>query len=211
MRGLIGKKVGMTRFFDDTTGQEIPVTIIEAAENVVHQVKTVENDGYRAVQLGYGVVAEKRVTKPELGHYKKWSGVPTRTVKEFGLDDGEEDPTPGAKVGVEILEDVKYVDVTGVSKGRGYAGTIKRHNFKRGRETHGNTNHREPGSTGACSYPSRVFPGQRMSGQYGNTRSTVRGLQVVGIEKESGLVYVKGAVPGRNSGIVFIRKNSVKK
>ncbi|MBD3242026.1 MAG: 50S ribosomal protein L3 [Chitinivibrionales bacterium] len=206
MRGLIGKKVGMTRFFDKDTGREIPVTIIETAQNVVHQVKTVEKDGYRAVQLGYGIVPEKRVTKPLLGHFRKSNAAPSRTLKEFGLDEGETDPTLGQKVGVEVLQDVKFVDVIGTSKGRGYAGPIKRHNFHRGRETHGNTNHREPGSTGACSFPSRVFPGQRMAGQYGNAQCTIRRLEVVGVEQDAGLVYVKGSIPGRSSGIVFIRK-----
>lgn len=209
MRGLIGKKVGMTRFFDDETGREIPVTIIETGRNVVHQVKTVGKDGYRAVQLGYGIVPEKRITKPLLGHFRKSGAAPSRTLKEFALEDGEADPSPGQKVGVEVLQDVKFIDVTGISKGRGYAGPIKRHNFHRGRETHGNTNHREPGSTGACSFPSRVFPGQRMAGQYGNARCTVRRLEVVGVEEDAGLVYVKGAIPGRTSGVVIIRKSII--
>jgi large subunit ribosomal protein L3 len=211
MRGLIGRKVGMTRLFDKASGRAVPVTVIEAGGNVIHQVKTVDHDGYRAVQLGYGVCAERRLTKAEMGHCRKFGGVPTRTVKEFPLELGEAEPTPGQKVGVEILENVRFVDVTGTSKGRGFTGTIKRHNFQRGRETHGNTNHREAGSVGSNTYPAHVIRGKRMAGQHGNAQRTARGLEVVGLEKEAGLVYVKGAVPGANKGIVYIKKNAAKR
>ena len=206
MQGLIGKKVGMTRIFTDA-GQAVPVTVILAGNNVVHQVKTADKDGYAAVQLGFEEVTEKKVTKPLIGHFKKSGGVLSRIVKEFNLDTADEALQLGQRVGVEILEDIKFVDVVGVSKGRGHAGTIKRHNFERGRKTHGNTNYRERGSCGQNSYPARVFPGLKMSGHYGSARITAKRLEVVAIDKEAGLVFVKGAVPGRNSGYVFIKKN----
>jgi len=208
MRGLIGRKVGMTRLFDETTGQSIPITVIAAGNNVVHRIRTVEKDGHHAVQLGYGLCGEKKVSKAVLGQFKKAGSVPTRVVREFRLEEGEQDPAPGQQVGVEVLENVKFVDVTGVTKGRGFTGTVKRYGFHRGRETHGNTNHREPGSAGSNTFPARVFPGKRMAGQYGNQQRTARRLLVVKLQKEAGLVYVRGAVPGCNSGIVLIRKHS---
>jgi large subunit ribosomal protein L3 len=211
MVGLIGRKVGMTRMFDKDTGASIPITVIDAGTNIVHQVKTRERDGYRAVQLGFGVCSEGKLSRPVAGHFKKLNSTPTRLIKEFRLEADEEDPAPGQKVGVDILENVKYVDVTGTTKGRGFSGPIRRHQFKQGRQTHGNTNRREPGSTGNASYPSRVFPGKRMAGQYGNQQRTAKGLEVVGLEKENGLIYVKGAVPGSTRSIVFVRKNSSKK
>ena len=206
MQGLIGKKVGMTRLFNEE-GRTVAVTVIQAGNNVVYQVKTPEKDGYTAVQLGFDQISEKNVTKPLLGHFKKSGVSASRVVKEFKLDTADEPVKAGQTVGVEVLEDVKYVDVVGISKGRGHAGTIKKYNFQRGRETHGNTNVRERGSAGQNSYPARVFPGLKMSGQYGNNQVTVKRLEVVGIDKEAGLVFVKGAVPGRNSGYVYIKKN----
>jgi large subunit ribosomal protein L3 len=208
MQCLIGRKIGMTRLFDDA-GKSVSVTVIQTGKNVVHQIKTAENDGYQAVQLGFEEVNEKKVNKPELGHFKKLGTMPTRVIKEFLLDDESKGAfTPGQQVGIELLEDVKFVDVTGISKGRGHAGTIKRHNFTRGRKTHGNTNVRERGSAGACSYPARVFPGLKMSGHYGAEQVTVKHLEVVSIDKENDLVFLRGGVPGRNQGIVFIRKTN---
>jgi large subunit ribosomal protein L3 len=208
MQGLIGRKIGMTRVFDKSSGKDVPITVIQTGTNVVHQVKTVEKDGYGAVQLGFDIVAEQRVTKPLAGHFRKHGSSPTRVVKEFNLDAGD-NPAPGQKIGLEVFDNVKFVDVVGVSKGRGFSGCIKRHNFQRGRETHGNTNHREHGSVGSNTFPARVFPGLRMAGQYGNEKSTMRGLAVMGMEKESGLIYVKGAVPGYNKGIVLVKKTTV--
>ena len=207
MQCLIGKKIGMTRVFDED-GKMIPVTVVQTGKNIIHQVKTDEIDGYRAVQLGYGEVAEKKVNKPVLGHFKKLGSKPTRIIKEFVLESSEQDPKPGETVGVEVFEGVKFVDVTGISKGRGHAGTIKKYNFQRGRETHGNTNVRERGSAGANSYPARVFPGLKMSGQYGNEQVTVKRLEVVTIDKENDTVFIRGAIPGRNKGIVYIRKTN---
>jgi large subunit ribosomal protein L3 len=208
MQCLIGKKIGMTRVFDDT-GKCVSVTVVKTGTNIVHQVKTEENDGYRAIQLGFDEIAEKKVNKPELGHFKKCGTPPTQVVKEVRL--GASDTagyTPGQQIGVEVFEDVKFVDVTGTTKGRGHTGTIKRYNFQRGRKTHGNTNYRERGSSGANTYPARVFPGLKMSGQYGNERVTIRRLAVVTVDKENGLVFLRGAVPGKNQGIVVIRNTN---
>lgn len=205
MQGLIGKKIGMTRLFDEM-GRTVAVTVINAGGNVVHQVKTKEKDGYAAVQLGFEEVKEKKVNKPLIGHLKGNGKTLTKIIKEFELDENEE-VQPGQVVGVELLENVKYVDVAGISKGRGHAGTIKRYNFTRGRESHGNTNVREHGSIGQNSDPSRVFPGLKMSGHYGNAQITMKRLEVMGIDKEKELVFVKGSVPGCNKGIVYIKKN----
>jgi large subunit ribosomal protein L3 len=207
MQCLLGKKIGMTRVFDEA-GKSIAVTVIQADHNVIHQVKTKENDGYRAVQMGFEEIAEKKVNKPRLGHFKKLGTAPTRVVRECRLDDTEEECAAGQRVGVEVFEKVKFVDVTGTTKGRGHAGTIKRYNFERGRETHGNTNVRERGSVGANTYPARVFPGLKMSGHYGNERVTIKRLEIVAIDKENSLVFLRGAVPGRNQGIVIIRKTN---
>jgi large subunit ribosomal protein L3 len=206
MQGLIGKKIGMTRIFNDT-GRVVGVTVIQAGNNVVEQVKTAEKDGYSAVQLGFGEVSEKKVRKPQLGHFKKLGTDPAKVLKEFEPDCAEDAALkPGQVLGVEVFENVKFVNVTGVSKGRGHAGTIKKYSFQRGRETHGNTNHRERGSSGAGSYPARVMPGMKMSGHMGAGQVTTRRLEVIGIDKEQGLVFVKGAVPGCRTGIVYLKK-----
>jgi large subunit ribosomal protein L3 len=207
MQGIIGKKVGMTRIFDKETGKEIPVTIIDVTSNVVQQVKTIEKDGYNAVQIGFDFIAENRATMPVQGHCRKHNSPATRMVKEFKLDDGEAAPEPGQKLGVEVFENTKFVNVSGISKGHGFSGTIKRWGFGRGRETHGNKNHRERGSIGPATYPARVFPGLKMAGQFGNVRRTVKGLQIVKVEPENNLIYLKGAVPGHKRSYVFIKKN----
>jgi len=205
MQFLIGKKVGMTRVFDDT-GKSIAVTVVHAAGNVVHQIKTDDVDGYCAVQLGFGETEERKLTKPELGHFKKLGTTPSKIVKEFRLEKNDDEIKTGQVIGVEVFENIKFVDVTGTSKGRGHAGTIKKYNFQRGRKTHGNTNYRERGSAGANSYPARVFPGLKMSGHYGDEQVTVKNLEVVQIDKDNGLVFLRGAIPGCNKGIVYIRK-----
>jgi large subunit ribosomal protein L3 len=205
MQGLIGKKIGMTRLFTEE-GKAVSVTVIQTGKNVVHQVKTPAKDGYSAVQLGFETVPEKKVTKPILGHCKKNGSAPTRVIKEFALDSADEAVQAGSLVGVEMFENVKHVDVIGISKGRGFAGTIKRHHFMRGRETHGSGCTRERGSMGSNTYPAHVWPGLRMSGHMGAERVTTKNIAVFGIDKDAGLVFVKGAVPGPNQGIVFIRK-----
>jgi large subunit ribosomal protein L3 len=206
MQGLIGRKIGMTRMFEKDTGKAVAVTVIQAANNVVHQVKTMEKDGYRAVQIGFDVILEKRATKPVLGHCKKNGSAPTRIIKEFALDSVDEKVQPGSSVSVEMLEKVKLVDVIGISKGRGFAGTIKRHHFMRGRESHGSGCTRERGSMGSNTFPAHVWKGLRMSGHMGNERVTTKNVSLVGIDKEAGLVFVKGSVPGPARGIVIIRK-----
>ena len=175
MQGLIGKKVGMTRIFSES-GRAVGVTVIQVGNNTVQQIKSLEKDGYSAVQLGFDEIAETKVNKPLLGHFKKHDSTPTKITREFELDSAEEVLKPGQKVGVEVFEDIKFVDVVGVSKGRGHAGTIKKYNFQRGRESHGNTNVRERGSSGANTYPARVMPGLKMSGHMGNERVTVKKL-----------------------------------
>jgi large subunit ribosomal protein L3 len=209
MQGLIGKKIGMTRIFSEN-GKAVAVTVIQAGNNIVHQLKTKEKDGYVAVQLGFEDLAEKKVNKAMIGHCKKNASVPTYVVKEFSLDNDEEKLVSGQRIGVESLENVKFVNVVGVSKGRGHTGTIKRYNFQRGRESHGNTNVRERGSSGANTYPARVMPGLKMSGHSGDAQVTARRLEVVGLDKEAGLLFVKGAVPGRNKGYLYIQKTIIK-
>jgi large subunit ribosomal protein L3 len=208
MQGLIGKKIGMTRVFNDA-GRVIAVTVIKTG-NIVEQVKTLGKDGYSSVQLGFDAVSEKKVNKPLLGHFKKNNSEPVKVLKEFRLDSSDEQLVPGNKVGVEVFEGVRFVDIAGTSKGRGHTGTIKKYNFQRGRKSHGNTNYRERGSSGANTYPARVFPGLKMSGHWGDEQVTAKKLEVVSIDKDAGLLFVKGAVPGRNQGIVYIKKNKTK-
>lgn len=193
----------MTRIFDPESGQEVSVTAIQVGSNYVCQVKTDERDGYSAVQLGFDPTRDKLKTKPELGHMKKNECPPLRVLKEFDAEG--EGVKPGNTIGVEAFEGVEKVNVTGISKGRGFSGTVRRHNFSIGRKTHGNRNQRRPGSIGASADPSRVFPGQKMPGQYGATKTTIKGLQVMGLDKEKELILVRGGVPGKNKGIVYIK------
>ncbi len=209
MQGLIGKKIGMTRICVETTGEMIPVTILETGENIVLQQKTEACDGYSAVQVGFDAVSGKNTSKAEIGHAKKYGSDPVRHIKEFALDEGEE-LEAGQKIGAANFDASRFVDVTGTVKGRGFTGTVKRYNFRIGRATHGNTNRRDRGSLGAGTYPARVFPGLKMAGQHGNTTKTIRGCEVVTVDTESNLVYVKGSVPGKNGGVVYIKKNVVK-
>lgn len=204
MNGIIGKKIGLTRIFDEN-GRNIPVTVIEAGPCYVTQVKTDENDGYTAVQLGFEEIREKVLNKPRLGHLKK-SGKVLRILKEFRETDvvGVEE---GSEVTVDIFKPGDVIAVTGTSKGKGFQGGVKRHNFKGGPKTHGQSDrHRAPGSIGASSYPSRVWKGMRMAGQTGNSTVTVRNLKVIEINSERNLLLVKGSVPGARNGIVRIVK-----
>lgn len=240
MFGLIGKKVGMTRISNPETGVITPVSVIEIGKNVVLQVKTLENDGYEAAQIGFDIV-EKRGTplgkdgKPvaieypksksgkviearkykgsqsnaEVQHALKYGSEPVRHIKEFVIEEGEAVES-GQQIGVENFAGIRFVDVTGTIKGRGFAGTVKRYGFHLGRRTHGNTNYRDRGSLGAGTYPARVFPGLKMAGHYGNTQKTIRGCELVGIDEEKGILFVKGAIPGATNGLVFVKKNLVK-
>lgn len=202
--GIIGKKIGMTQVFRPD-GQVVPVTVLKAGPCVVVQRKTPASDGYDAVQLGLVEFARKR-NKPLAGHLKKAGADGVRYLREFRLRPGMGDPRPGDKVLVDQFKLAEKVDITGISKGRGFAGTVKRHHFGGGDATHGSMFHRAPGSIGASSYPSRVVPGMRMAGHMGDDQVTVRNLEVVEIDLEDNLLLVKGAVPGPNGGYVIVRR-----
>jgi len=203
MIGLIGKKLGMTRQFQED-GRSIPVTVIEAGPCVITQVKNEKNEGYSAVQMGYGVKKPKNTPMPMQGHFRKAGTDPLRTVIEFRVDEGHEYKA-GDTVGVSLLSEIEMVDVTGTTKGRGFSGNIKRHNHHRGPDGHGSKNVRASGSIGMHTFPGRVLPGKAMPGQYGNKQETKRNLKVVAVDQEKNLILVKGSVPGHRNGIVFIR------
>ena len=207
-KGIIGKKLGMTQIFDEV-GNVIPVTLIEAGPCVVAQKKTVENDGYDAIQLAYKEAKEKHLTKAELGHFKKAGISPKRHLKEFRLEDCSAYEA-GTVVSVDTFAAGEKVDITGTSKGHGYTGSIKRWNHHILRMTHGTGPvHRQPGSMGANSTPSRIYKNKKMAGQWGNEQITILNLAVVKIDAAKNIIAVKGAVPGAKGGIVFIR-DSVK-
>ena len=202
-KGLIGKKIGMTQIFDEA-GNVIPVTVVEAGPCTVTQIKTVENDGYQAVQVGFGDVKVSRVNKPMKGHFDKADVAPKKTLKEFRLENID-----GIEVGnilkADTFEVGEIVDVKGTSKGHGTSGAIKRWNFSRLRMSHGTgPNHRHAGSLGACSSPSRVFKGKKMAGHYGHETVTVQNLKIAKVDAENNLIAIKGAIPGPKGGIVVI-------
>ena len=202
-KGIIGKKLGMTQIFDEN-GNVIPVTVIEAGPCTVVQKKTVETDGYAAVQLGFEDVSEKHVTKPEAGHFKKNGVSAKRHLKEFRLENAA-DMNPGDVVAADTFAAGDKVDITGITKGRGYTGAIKRWNLHMLGKTHGiGPIHRQSGSMGVID-PARIFKNKKMAGQYGNEQVTVQNLKVVKIDSEKNLIAVKGAIPGAKDGIVFIR------
>lgn len=200
--GVIGKKVGMTQIFDEQ-GLAIPVTVIKVDETVVTQVKTVETDGYNAIQVGTVAAKEKHLTKAQLGHFKKNNLSNYRHLQEFRVENLQ-DYKVGDKVELSVLENVEKVDVTGKSIGKGFQGTVKRWNFGRGPMAHGSKNHREPGSIGAGTTPSRVIKGKRMAGNMGNERVTITKLKLVKVDSANGLVLVKGSVPGCEGRLVTI-------
>ena len=204
MIGLIGRKVGMTQVFGDQ-GEAIPVTVIEAGPCTVTEVRTLERDGYAAVQLGFGTGSEKRLARPMLGQFKKRNLPPSRQLREFRVDDvsGME---VGQSLNVSIFEKGKSVDVQGVTKGRGFAGVIKRHGFVAGHASHGPTMGREPGSIGSSAYPSRVIKGKRLPGRMGGKQLTIKHLRVVGVDADQNLLLVRGAVPGPVNGLVIVKK-----
>ena len=205
MAAIIGRKVGMTQIFAED-GARIPLTVIEAGPCPVVQVKTDERDGYQAAQLGFGASKAKHINKPEQGHLQKGGAPLMRHLHEFSLDElGGEEINEGDVVTVESFVPGSYVRVTGTSKGKGFAGTIKRHNFKRGPKSHGSHNVRGPGSIGAAAYPARVFKGIRMAGHMGARQVTQRGLQIVDRDVQRNLLLVKGAVPGAVGSIVWVR------
>ena len=202
-KGIIGKKIGMTQIFDEA-GKVVPVTVVEAGPCVVVQKKTVENDGYAALQLGYGDVKVQRMNKPMKGHFDKADVACKKTLKEFRLEDCD-----ALNVGDIVKADTfavgDAIDVVGTSKGKGYAGPIKRHNQHRLKETHGTGPvHRQAGSMGACSSPSRIYKGKGMAGHMGAEQVTVQNLEIVKIDTENNLIAIKGAIPGPKGGIVYI-------
>ena len=203
MKYALGKKIGMTQVFTEE-GVQVPVTVVAVEPQVVVQRKTTDIDGYEAIQVATGAVKEKRVNKPLKGHYDKAGVEYKRVLREFPLAEGE-DFNVGDELNVTVFEEGDKVDVTGTSKGKGTAGLIKRHNFGRGRETHGSKFHRMPGGMGAASYPGRVWKGHRMMGRMGNERVTVQNLEVVRVDADNNFLLIKGAVPGPKNGLVRVR------
>lgn len=204
--GLVGRKVGMTRVFTDE-GAAVPVTVLDVANNRVTQVKTPDTDGYAAVQITWGKRRASRVVKPQAGHLAKAGVVAGQVLKEFRVGADELSKfKPGDVVGVDSFEVGQLVDITGTTKGRGFTGVIRRHNFSSNRASHGNSrSHNTPGSISMAQDPGRVFPGKRMAGQYGNVTRTIQTLPVVRVDKERGLLLVKGSVPGADGGHIVVR------
>lgn len=209
MKGLIGKKLGMTSVYDEN-GVAVPVTVIEAGPCVVVQCKDSEKDGYTAVQLGFGEQKEQRMNKPDLGHYKKAGVDAKRVLREFRVD-GASEVAIGDVVTASSFEEVNYVDVVATGKGRGFQGVVKRYDFGGGRASHGGGWIRRTGSIGMCEHPARVFKGKKMPGHMGNKRVTTQNLKVVQVRPEENLILVKGSVPGANGGIVTIKEALKKK
>ena len=203
MKGILGKKIGMTQIFTEV-GEVVPVTVVEAGPVVITQIKTVEKDGYNAVQVGFGDVKEKSLNKPQKGHLAAANTL-KKHLKEFRVDSVE-----GYTVGQEIKADLfaagEMIDVTGISKGKGFQGPIKRHGQPRGPESHGSRYHRRPGSMGACSFPGRVFKNKKLAGHMGSVKVTVQNLEVVRIDAEKNLILVKGAIPGAKGSVVTIKE-----
>jgi large subunit ribosomal protein L3 len=193
----------MTQIFDPESGISIPVTVVQAGPCPITQIKTIDTDGYSAVQVGFGEVKEKALNKPLLGHLSKSNTTPQRHLKEYRTDDLASYQL-GESLKADIFSAGDWVDVSGQSMGRGFAGYQKRHNFKRGNMTHGSKNHRLPGSTGAGTTPGRVYPGKRMAGQYGSSQVTIRKLQVVRVDADRNLLVIKGAVPGKPGTLLNI-------
>ena len=206
MDTLLGTKRGMTQIWTEE-GQRLPVTVVDVAPNLVTNVRTLERDGYEAVQLGYGSIREKRLNKPQIGQFKKLGVGQRRHLREVRGPAGER------KVGDEIKADLfavgTYVDVIGTSKGKGFQGTIKLHHFSRGPEAHGSDNVRKPGSIGMHTHPGRTIKGKRMASMMGNARVTVRRLEIVSVDAEAGVILIKGPVPGNNGGLIRMRKSQL--
>lgn len=204
MKGIIGKKVGMTQVFDEN-GNVIPVTVLQAGPCFVTQIRTADKDGYVAIQLGFGETKPQRLTKGQLGHLQKNNLPAVRHLREFRVQ-GDVDVTEGSTIKADVFAKGERVDVIGVSKGRGFAGTIKRHNFHRQPKTHGQSDReRAPGSVGGTTNPGRTFKGQRMAGRMGNDRVTAQNLEVVVVDADRNLLAVRGSVPGANGGIVVVK------
>ncbi len=204
MKGLLGEKLGMTQVFDENN-RIVPVTVVQAGPCVVTQVRSVDTDGYAAVQIGFGAIDPRRVNKPDSGHFAKAGVTPRRVTVELRTDDATE-YTLGQELTVDLFEAGQRVDVTGTSKGKGTAGVMKRHGFHGVSASHGShRNHRKPGSIGGASTPGRVFKGIRMAGRMGNVRTTTQGLTVHAVDAENGLLLIKGALPGPKGSVVLVR------
>ncbi|MET8422667.1 MULTISPECIES: 50S ribosomal protein L3 [unclassified Nocardia] len=206
--GILGTKLGMTQVFDEKN-RVVPVTVVKAGPNVVTQIRTVERDGYSAVQVAYGAIDPRKVNKPVSGQFSKAGVTPRRHIAELRVADASAFEV-GQEINADVFEAGSYVDVTGTSKGKGFAGTMKRHGFRGQGASHGaQAVHRRPGSIGGCSTPGRVFKGMRMSGRMGNDRVTTQNLSVHKVDAENGLLLIKGAIPGRTGGVVIV-KSAVK-
>ncbi|CAN2040938.1 50S ribosomal subunit protein L3 [Candidatus Magnetomoraceae bacterium gMMP-15] len=206
-RGLIGKKLGMTAFFSPD-GRQVPVTVLNMGPNVVTQVKTKATDGYNAIQLGFGKRKNKRINKPMEGHFVKSGEGAYALLREFRVNDPDQ-YSPGQTLTIDMFEIGEHINVTGVSKGCGFAGVIKRHGFHGGRSSHGSMSHRIPGSVGCSATPGRVIKGKKMPGHFGNSRVTVRNLEIVDIRPEQNILILKGSVPGTVSGVIEIKKQDL--
>jgi large subunit ribosomal protein L3 len=202
-KGIIGRKLGMTQIFSDE-GVAVPVTVVEAEPSIVIQKKTTATDGYEAIQLGYGRIKQKNVSKPLQGHFKKADKGNFRFLREFKV--ASEDYVVGQELMADLFQAGDYVDVVGTSKGKGFAGVIKRHGFGGGRATHGSMFHRAPGSIGASADPSRVFKGKKLPGHMGSERKTIQNMLVWAVRSDQNLILIKGAIPGGKSGMVLIKK-----
>lgn len=203
MKGILGKKIGMTQIFTET-GIVLPVTVVEAGPIVVTQIKTVEKDGYNAIQIGFGDAKEKSLNKPQKGHLAA-ANVLKKHLKEFRVD-SVEGYTVGQTINADLFAAGEIIDVTGISKGKGFQGPIKRHGQSRGPESHGSRYHRRPGSMGACSFPGRVFKNKKLAGHMGSVRVTVQNLEVVKVDADKNLILVKGAIPGAKGSVVTIKE-----
>lgn len=201
--GLIGKKIGMTRIFDEEAGNMIPVTVIEVAGNEFVQRKTTDSDGYNAVQVAYGDQKEQRMLQPDLAHLKKHGASAKLIIREFRFKDGEE--VPESHPGAELFQDGQWVDVIGTTKGKGFQGVVKRYNFAGGPAAHGHMTHRRPGAVGAGTWPGRIWKNQRMPGHDGTVRRTTQNLKVVKVRAEDNVILISGAVPGAKGGYVVVR------
>ena len=203
MKGILGKKIGMTQIFTEH-GEVLPVTVVEAGPVVVTQIKTTENDGYTAIQVGFQDAKEKSLNKPQKGHLAAANTL-KKHLKEFRVDSVEE-YTVGQEINADLFAAGELIDVTGISKGKGFQGPIKRHGQSRGPETHGSRYHRRPGSMGACSYPGRVFKNKKLAGHMGSVKVTVQNLEVVRVDADKNFILVKGAIPGAKGSVVTIKE-----
>ena len=203
MKGILGRKIGMTQIFTEA-GEVVPVTVVEAGPVVVTQVKTIENDGYNAVQVGFGDAKEKSLNKPQKGHLAAANTL-KKHLKEFRVESVDA-YTVGQEIKADVFAAGEMIDVTGISKGKGFQGPIKRHGQSRGPESHGSRYHRRPGSMGACSYPGRVFKNKKLAGHMGSVKVTVQNLEVVRVDADKNFILVKGAIPGAKGSVVTIKE-----